>query len=75
LLFSACESTAIKTEHEQVKEKYAHADRGGKAAEMQLTCPSAQHDQAVPSLEREIQLLRAMSRPDEMIQELEEKIS
>jgi hypothetical protein len=41
---------------------------------MQLTFQSAQHDQAVASLEREIQLLRATSRPDERIQELEEKI-
>jgi hypothetical protein len=57
-----------------VKEKYAHAERDGKAAEMQLTFQSAQHDQAVASLEREIQLLRATSRPDERIQELEEKI-
>jgi hypothetical protein len=74
LNFSARESTAIKTELEQVKEKYAHAERDGKAAEMQLTFQSAQHDQAVASLEREIQLLRATSRPDERIQELEEKI-
>jgi hypothetical protein len=74
-IFSARESTAIKTELEQVKEKYAHAERDGKAAEMQLTFQSAQHDQAVASLEREIQLLRATSRPDERIQELEEKIS
>jgi hypothetical protein len=69
--FSARESTTIKTELEQVKEKYAHAE----AAEMQLTFQSAQHDKAVASLEREIQLLRATSRPDEKIQELEEKIS
>ena len=74
-LFSARESTAIKTELEQVKEMYAHAERDGKAAEMQLTFQSAQHDQAVASLEREIQLLRAKSRPDEKVQELEEKIS
>ncbi|KAI0285376.1 hypothetical protein BGY98DRAFT_1183192 [Russula aff. rugulosa BPL654] len=72
---TARESTAIKTELEQVKEKYAHAERDGKAAEMQLTFQSAQHDQAVASLEREIQLLRATSRPDERVQELEEKIS
>ena len=57
-----------------MKEKYAHAERDGKAAEMQLTFQSAQHNQAVASLEREIQLLRAMSRPDERNQELEEKI-
>jgi hypothetical protein len=57
-----------------VREKYAHAERDGKAAEMQLTFQSTQHDQAVASLEREIQLLRATSRPDERIQELEEKI-
>jgi hypothetical protein len=42
---------------------------------MQLAFRSAQHDQVVPTLEREIQLLRATSRPDERIQELEEKIS
>jgi hypothetical protein len=42
---------------------------------MQLTFQSAQHGQAVASLEREIQLLRATSRPDERILELEEKIS
>jgi hypothetical protein len=74
LFFSVHESDAIKTELEQVKEKYAHAERDGKAAEMQLTFLSAQHDQAVASLKREIQLLKASSTPDERVQELEEKI-
>ncbi|KAF8481889.1 hypothetical protein DFH94DRAFT_628217 [Russula ochroleuca] len=74
-IFSAHESDVIKTELEQVKEKHAHAERDGKAAEMQLTFQSAQHDQAVASLKREIQLLRASSMPDERVQELEEKIS
>jgi hypothetical protein len=41
---------------------------------MQLTFQSTQHDQAVASLKREIQLLQASARPDERIQELEEKI-
>jgi len=54
-----------------VKEKYAHTE----VAAMQLTFQSAQHDKAVASLEREIQLLQATSGPDEKIQELEEKIS
>jgi hypothetical protein len=42
---------------------------------MQLTFHAAQHDQAVASLRREIQLLHAAPRPDERIEELEEKIS
>ena len=57
-----------------MKEKCAHAERDGKAAEMQLTFQAAQHDQAFTSLKREIQLLQATSRPDERVQELEEKI-
>jgi hypothetical protein len=58
-----------------VKEKYMRAERDGKAAEMQLTFQTTQHNQAVASLKREIQLLQAASRPDERIQELEENIS
>jgi len=73
--FSAHESTAVKTELEQVKEKYMQAEREGKAAEMQLTFQTTQHNQTVASLKREIQLLHAASQPDERIQELEEKIS
>lgn len=57
-----------------MNEKYAHAERDGKAAEMQLTFLTTQHDQALASLKREIQLLQASSTPDERIQELEEKI-
>jgi hypothetical protein len=57
------------------KRKHARAERDGKAAEMQLAFRSAQRDQAVLSLEREVHLLRATSSPDERIQELEEKIS
>ncbi|KAI0294920.1 hypothetical protein BC826DRAFT_1104398 [Russula brevipes] len=72
---SAHESAAVKAELEQVKGNYARAERDGKAAEMQLTFHAAQHDQAVASLKREIQLLHAASRPDERIEELEEKIS
>ena len=75
LFFSVHESDAIKTELEQVKGKYAHAERDGKAAEMQLTFLSAQHDQAVASLQREIQLLKASSTPDERVKELEEQIA
>jgi hypothetical protein len=74
-VFSANESATIKTELEQVKEKYMRAEREGKAAEMQLTFQTTQHNQAVASLKREIQLLQAASRPDERIQELEENIS
>ena len=73
--FSAHESTAVKTELEQVKEKYMQAEREGKAAEMQLTFQTTQHNQTVASLKREVQLLQAASQPDERIQELEEKIS
>jgi hypothetical protein len=51
------------------------AEREGKAAEMQLTFQTTQHNQTVASLKREIQLLQAASLPDERIQELEEKIS
>jgi hypothetical protein len=72
---SANESSAVKTELEQVKEKYMRAERDGNAAEMQLTFQTTQHNQAVASLKREIQLLQAASRPDERVQELEEKIS
>ena len=64
----------MKTELEQVKEKFAHAERDGKAAEMQLTFQAAQHEQAIVPLKREIQLLRATPGQDERIQELEEKI-
>jgi len=42
---------------------------------MQLTFTTAHHDQTVTSLKREIQLLQAATRPDERVQELEEKIS
>jgi hypothetical protein len=62
-------------ELEQVGEKFAHAERDGKAAEMQLTFQAAQHEQAIASLKREIQLLRATPGDDERVQELEEKIS
>jgi hypothetical protein len=50
------------------------AEREGKAAEIQLTFQTTQHNQTVASLKREIQLLQAASQPDERIQELEEKI-
>lgn len=73
--FSAHESAAVKAELEQVRERCAHAEREGKAAEMQLTFTTAHHDQTVTSLKREIQLLQAATRPDERVQELEEKIS
>ncbi|KAH9964268.1 hypothetical protein BC827DRAFT_1127956 [Russula dissimulans] len=73
--FSAHESAAVKVELEQVKEKCAHAERDGKAAEIQLTFVASQHDQTLAALKREIQLLRAATRPDERVQELEEKIS
>jgi hypothetical protein len=42
---------------------------------MQPTFQLAPHDKAVASLEREIQLLRETSTPDEKSQELEEKIN
>jgi len=51
------------------------AEREGKAAEIQLTFQTTQHNQTVTSLKREIQLLQAASQPDERVQELEEKIS
>jgi len=73
-IFSAHESTVVKTELEQVKEKYMQTEREGKAAEMQLTFQTTQHNQTVASLKREMQLLQAASQPDERIQELEEKI-
>ncbi|KAI9452533.1 hypothetical protein BJY52DRAFT_1292136 [Lactarius psammicola] len=71
---SAHESAVAKAELEQVKEKFAHAERDGKAAEMQLTFQAAQHDQAMASLKQEIQNLQVASRQDERIQELEGKI-
>ena len=74
-VFSANESAAVKAELEQMEEKYMRAERDGKAAEMQLTLQTTQHNQAVATLKREIQLLQAASRPDERIQEFEEKIS
>jgi chromosome segregation ATPase len=72
--YSAHEVAAVKIELGQVREKCAHAERDGKAAEIQLTFQSAQHEQSIASLRREIQLLRATSGPDERVQELEEKI-
>ncbi|KAI0308266.1 hypothetical protein B0F90DRAFT_146804 [Multifurca ochricompacta] len=42
---------------------------------MQLTLQAAQHDQAIASLKRDIQLAQAGERQDEKIQELEERIS
>lgn len=71
---SAHESAVVKTELEQMKEKFMHAERDGKAAEMQLTLQTTQHNQALASLKREVQLLQVVSRPDERIQELEERI-
>ena len=73
-VFSANESAAVKTELEQMEEKYMRSERDGKAAEMQLTFQTTQHSQTVATLKREIQLLQATSRPDERIQELDEKI-
>jgi hypothetical protein len=73
--YSADEAVSVKAELEQVKEKLAHAERDGKAAEMQLTFQTAQHEQVTASLKREIQLLRATPGHDEAVQELEEKIS
>jgi hypothetical protein len=72
--YSAHETASVKAELEQVKEKFAHAERDGKAAEMQLTFQMAQHEQVTISLKREIQLLRATPGNDERVQELEEKI-
>jgi chromosome segregation ATPase len=74
LVFSANESAAVKTELERMEEKYMRSERDGKAAEIQLSFQTTQHNQAVATLKREIQLLQAASRPDERIQELEEKI-
>ncbi|KAI9444747.1 hypothetical protein H4582DRAFT_842831 [Lactarius indigo] len=71
---SAHESTVAKAELEQVKEKFAHAERDGKAAEIRLTFQAAQHDQAMASLKQEIQNLQAASRQDDRVQELEGKI-
>ncbi|KAI0275128.1 hypothetical protein BC834DRAFT_851261 [Gloeopeniophorella convolvens] len=59
---------------EEANEKFAHAERDGKAAEMQLTFQASQHEQALNSLRREIQTLQAMPRQDDKIQELEERI-
>ncbi|KAH9982962.1 hypothetical protein BGW80DRAFT_1247656 [Lactifluus volemus] len=66
---SAHEAASVKAELEQVKEKFAHAERDGKAAEMQLTFQKAQHEQVTVSLKREIQLLRATPGHDERVQE------
>ncbi|KAH9065689.1 hypothetical protein EDB87DRAFT_1592501 [Lactarius vividus] len=71
---SAHESTVAKAELEQVKEKFAHAERDGKAAEIRLTFQAAQHDQAMASLKQEIQNLQAASKQDDRVQELEGKI-
>jgi len=73
--FSMHESTTVKTELKQVKEKYMQAEREDKAAEMQLTFQMTQHNQTIASLKCEIQLLQAASQLDERIQELEEKIN
>jgi len=73
--FSVHESTAVKTELEQVKEKYMQAEHEDKATEMQLTFQTTQHNQTIASLKHEIQLLQAASQLDERIQELEEKIN
>ena len=56
------------------KEKFAHAEREGKAAEMQLTFQATQRDQAIASLKQGIQNPQATSTPDERIREPEGKI-
>ncbi|KAF8274033.1 hypothetical protein EI94DRAFT_1794680 [Lactarius quietus] len=71
---SAHEFAVAKAELEQAKEKFAHAEREGKAAEIQLTLQAAQHDKAIASLEQEIQKLQTTSSQDEMIRELEGQI-